>query len=87
MEIMQKTQTLRVTKISKRIPKRQDILRIQYMIQNKTQVGTVNVRLYFKVIFRQNEIQYFTTYIYTTQREREHLSCGRKEGFSKRSET
>ena len=27
--------------------------------------------LYFKVIFRQNEIQYFTThiYIYTTQRE------------------
>jgi hypothetical protein len=30
------------------------------MIQNKTQVETVNLRLYFKVIFRQNEIQYFT---------------------------
>ena len=40
------------------------------MIQNKTQVETVNFRLYFKVIFRQNEIQYFTTHIYTTQRER-----------------
>jgi hypothetical protein len=39
------------------------------MIQNKTQVETVNFRHYFKVIFRQNEIQYFTTYIYTTQRE------------------
>ena len=26
----------------KHIPKRQDILRIQYMIQNKTQVETVN---------------------------------------------
>jgi hypothetical protein len=33
------------------------------MIQNKTQVETVNF------IFRQNEIQYFTTHIYTTQRE------------------
>jgi hypothetical protein len=30
------------------------------MIQNKTQFDTVNFRLYFKVIFRQNEIQYFT---------------------------
>jgi hypothetical protein len=37
------------------------------MIQNKTHVETVNVRLYFKVIFRQNEIQYFT--LHTTQRE------------------
>jgi hypothetical protein len=27
----------------KHIPKRQDILRIQYMIQNKTQVETVSV--------------------------------------------
>jgi hypothetical protein len=33
------------------------------------QFETVNFRLYFKVIFRQNEIQYFTTHIYTTQRE------------------
>jgi hypothetical protein len=30
-------------------------MRIQYMIQNKTQVETVNFRLYFKIIFRQNE--------------------------------
>ena len=35
----------------------------------KTQVETVSFRLYFIVIFRQNEIQYFTTHIYTTQRE------------------
>jgi hypothetical protein len=27
------------------------------MIQNKTQVETVNFRLYFKVIFRQNEVE------------------------------
>ena len=38
------------------------------MIQNKTQVETVNFRLYFKVIFRQNEIQYFTTHIIYIQR-------------------
>jgi hypothetical protein len=29
----------------KQISKRQDILRIQYMIQNKTQVETVNFRI------------------------------------------
>ena len=34
---------------------------MQDMLQNKTQVETVNFRLYFKVIIRQNEIQYFTT--------------------------
>jgi hypothetical protein len=38
----------------KQIPKIQDILRIQYIIQNKTQFEIVNFRLYFKVIFRQN---------------------------------
>jgi hypothetical protein len=27
------------------------------MIQNKTQVETVNFQLYFKVIFRQNEVE------------------------------
>jgi hypothetical protein len=37
------------------------------MIQNKTQVETVNFRHYF---FRQNEIQYFTTRIYIQRRER-----------------
>ena len=59
----------------KQIPTIHDIVRIQYIIQNKTQFETVNFRLYFKVIFRQNEIQYFTQHIilYTTQREREHL--------------
>ena len=56
------------------ILKRQDILRIQYMIQNKSHVETVNFRLYFKVIFRQNEIQYFTTHIYTTRRERTYTT-------------
>ena len=35
---------------------------MQDMLQNKTQVETVNFRLYFKVIIRQNEIQYFTLY-------------------------
>ena len=44
----------------KQIPKK-DILRMQDMPQNKTQVETVNFRLYYKVIIRQNEIQYFTT--------------------------
>ena len=44
----------------KQIPKK-DILRMQDMLQNNTQVETVNFRLYFKVIIRQNEIQYFTT--------------------------
>ena len=34
---------------------------MQDMPQNKTQVETVNFRLYFKVIIRRNEIQYFTT--------------------------
>ena len=36
---------------------------------NKTRqaVETVNFRLYFKVIIRQNEIQYFTYSIYTEQ--------------------
>ena len=38
---------------------------MQDMLQNKMQVQTVNFLLYFKVIIRQNEIQYFTTYIYT----------------------
>jgi hypothetical protein len=59
----------------KQIPTIHDIVRIQYMIQNKTQFETVNFRLYFKVIFRQNEIQYFTQHIilYTTQRERESI--------------
>ena len=41
--------------------RKKDILRMQDMLQNKTQVETVNFRLYFKVIIRQNEIQYFTT--------------------------
>ena len=36
---------------------------MQYMLQNNTQVETVNFRLYFKVIIRQNEVQYFTAYI------------------------
>ena len=40
---------------------KKDILRMQDMPQNKTQVETVNFRLYFKVIIRQNEIQNFTT--------------------------
>ena len=44
------------------------------MIQNKTQVETVNFRLYFKVIFRQKEIQYFTTYIYIYIQRREGVS-------------
>jgi hypothetical protein len=53
------------------------------MIQNKTQVETVNFRLYFKVIFRQNEIQYFTTRIYTTRRERESIShVGGKKDYT-----
>jgi hypothetical protein len=47
----------------KQIPKIKDILRIEYIIQNKTQFETVNFRLYFKVVFRQNEIPYFTHYI------------------------
>ena len=34
---------------------------MQDMLQNKTQVETVNFRLYFKVIISKNEIQYFTT--------------------------
>ena len=59
-------------------------MRIQYMIQNKTQVEAVNFRLHFKVIFRQNEIQYFTTQY---NAEREHLSCGPEKVLSKRSET
>ena len=39
---------------------------MQDMLQNKTQVETVNFRRYFEVIIRQNEIQYFTTWTYTT---------------------
>ena len=50
------------------------------MIQNKTQVETVNFRLYFKVIFRQNEIQYFTTHIYVYNAERERASVMWAEG-------
>ena len=46
--------------------KKQDILRIQYLIPNKMQVEAVNFLLYFKVIIRQNEIQYFTTHIWCT---------------------
>ena len=34
---------------------------MQDMLQNKMQVETVNFQLYFKVIIRQNEIQYFKT--------------------------
>ena len=57
------------------------------MIQNKTQIETVNFRLYFKVIFRQNEIRihYITThiyiyiYIYTTQRKGICHVAGRKD--------
>ena len=49
------------------------------MIQNKTQVETVNFRLYFKVIFRQNEIQYLATHIYTTHRESICHVGGRKD--------
>ena len=37
---------------------------MQDMLQNNTQVETVNFRLYFKVI-RQNEIQYFAFYYVT----------------------
>ena len=48
------------TQNKKPIPKK-DILRMQDMLQKKTQVETVNFRVYFKVIIRQNEIQYFTT--------------------------
>jgi hypothetical protein len=42
-------------------------LRIQYMIQSKTQVETVKFRIYFKVMFRQNEIEYFTRNMCTQQ--------------------
>jgi hypothetical protein len=51
------------------------------MIQNKTQVEAVNFRLYFKVIFRHNEIQYFTTHIYIYNAERESICHvgGRKD--------
>ena len=45
------------------------------MLQNKTQVETVNFRLYFKVIIRQNEIQHFTTYIYIQRREKAFDMC------------
>ena len=37
----------------KQIPKK-DILRMQDMLQNKTQVETVNFRPYFKVIIRKH---------------------------------
>ena len=40
--------------IKKQIPKK-DILRMQDMLQDKTQVETVNFRLYFKVIIRQDD--------------------------------
>ena len=36
---------------------------MQDMVQNKTQVETVNFRLYFKVTIRQNEIQLRLRYI------------------------
>ena len=42
-----------LSQFKKQIPKK-DILRMQDMLQNKTQVETVNFRFYFKVIIRQN---------------------------------
>ena len=53
---------------------------MQDVLQNKTQVQTVNFRLYFKGIIRQNEIQYNLD-IYNVERKR--LTCVRKLGRSK----
>ena len=52
--------TIKKSKVKSKFRKK-DILRMQDMLQNKMQVETVNFRLYFKVIIRQNEIQYFTS--------------------------
>ena len=42
-------------------------LAIQNMNKTRQAVETVNFRLYFKVIIRQHEKQYFTYSIYTDQ--------------------
>ena len=58
---------------------------MQDMLQNKMQVETVNFRLYFKVIIRQNEIQILHDLdIYNVERKR--LTCVRKLGRSKQSD-
>ena len=45
------------------------------MLRNKTHVETVNFRLYFKVIIRQNETQFFYNLdIYNVGRKRLHAS-------------
>ena len=48
------------------IPNIQNIFRINIsIIQTRLYIEAVNLRVQFKVIFRQNEIQYFTTDIRT----------------------
>ena len=48
-------------------PKNKDTLAIQNMNNTRQAVETVNFRLYFKVIIRQNQTQYFTYNICTEQ--------------------
>ena len=66
------------------IPNTQDILSViiwfkQDTVCEQTQVETVNFRFYFKVIFRQNEIQHFTTHVYGVyQKKLEDLKMPRK---------
>ena len=45
------------------------------MLQNQTQVETVNFRLYFKVIIRQNEIQYTLQLRCMQRREKAFEMC------------
>ena len=48
---------------------------MQDMLQNKTQVETVNFRLYFKVIIRQNEIQYLKYFLSLRQLQKPRAQC------------
>ena len=44
----------------KQVPKNRDILQFKIVNKARQAVKTENFRLYFKVIIRQNETQYFT---------------------------
>ena len=60
--------------VMKQIPNIQDILiKNQRIAQIRRKIETVNFRIYFEVIFRQNEIQYFAALIYLQCWERARI--------------
>ena len=52
------------------------------MNKSRQAVEIVNFRLYFKVVIRQNETQYFTNIIYT-QQERDNTASQEAKNYPK----